>query len=213
MQNLQKEGFGGTQIASAIFNSGDLMLDAFRYFDEINKEETNAWGKEPYLLATIHRRQNIEEVAALAQIIEALNVLHAQVPVVCPLHPNTRQVLESNGIKCLFSLLPPQGYLPMQRLIRGAHSIITDSGGVQREAFFAQKPTLILMEKPFWPEVVLHGNALPVASRKEAILQQYENLEKLQKPFDSSLFGDGNAAGKIAEEIIRFAQSLKENLK
>lgn len=208
-ENLIKEGFNGSQILSKIINSGDLMLDAFRYFENAHlelKSNLKDLGlvKQQYVLTTLHRRQNIENVEALSNIIAALNAIHKEIHVVCPLHPNTQNILNRHGQQCDFQTIPPQGYLQMQQLLSKSKYVITDSGGLQREAFFAQKPVLILMEQPFWPEIVAHGNATASPSKMEAIYKSFVNLQKMNRVNDVSIFGNGDAAKIIVEEMIAF---------
>jgi UDP-GlcNAc3NAcA epimerase len=207
MQNLEKEGFTFGNIASQIINSGDLMLDAYHYYKQhcINRNilQNVPITKNKFVLATIHRKQNIDHPESLQHIVSALNEINKDIPVVCPLHPNTKQTLEKNGITCSFITLPPIGYFDMQHLLHFAQYVITDSGGLQREAFFAQKPTLILMEKPFWPEVMEHGCSINSLSIKEKIINNFADLKNLKKESDPSIFGTGNAAEIIIQTLIK----------
>lgn len=205
MENLRAEGYNGKQIRSEVVYSGDVMLDAFQLFSPLFSSRplppdihiTN----NLYILFTLHRRQNIEDVDTLRGIIEALNSIHAEIPVVCPIHPNTANVLKTKGIETNFITIPPVGYPEMQNLLNKSSYVITDSGGLQREAFFAKKPSLILMETPFWPEVIEHGCSVNCNGKPENILASFKRLKELKKDFNSSIFGDGNAAAIILQAL------------
>lgn len=212
VENLRKEGFSGDTIYSKIVNSGDLMLDAYdRYFDQfINRSES--FNHLPivqsnYLICTIHRKQNTDCSETLNNIIQALNEINKEIPVICPLHPNTKNQIALNNINCEFTILPPASYLDMQYLIHNSDYVITDSGGIQREAFFAEKPTLIVMETPFWPEVIEFGCVLNCIGEKQQILNSFSALKKKERLFDKSIFGNGHAAEIIANKIVDHLKS------
>ncbi len=214
MQHLKNEGFNGETIQSRVINSGDLMLDAFYYYSTKKQKATKQDEYSingDYILTTIHRKQNIEDSYLLSHIVEALNVLNKETPVICPLHPNTKQLLLANNIFPEFKIIPPQGYFALQRLLQKAKFVITDSGGLQREAFFAQKPLLILMEKPFWPEVLEHGTAICSSSYKYEILNHFQVLKKMKGQNNISIFGNGKAAAIIVDEIVSYHNNIKRN--
>jgi UDP-GlcNAc3NAcA epimerase len=203
---LKKEGFMKS-IPSKVIFSGDLMLDAYLYYKIHFGKSTkvlddNGLVKNQYLLATIHRRQNIEDLSTLQNIIFSLNQIHKHIPVVCPLHPNTKRVLENNAITCEFKTIPPQSYFAMQTLLQNSSHVITDSGGVQREAFFAKKPLVIIMERPFWPEVTKYGGAVYCSGRGNELQQAFEKIKGLTIKNRTSVFGKGNAATIISNELI-----------
>jgi UDP-GlcNAc3NAcA epimerase len=112
------------------------------------------------------------------------------------------------GLQVDFKLISPLGYLDMQNVLQHCKYVITDSGGLQREAFFANKPVLILMEKPFWPEVIESGNALCCSADQSEILSTFQKLQMKKKDNDISVFGRGNAAEIITRELIsRFSKN------
>lgn len=214
LQNLIKEGYGiSNVIPSYPLLSGDLMLDAYHYYFKrfvsrpLPSEALNI-SQEAYVVSTIHRRQNIEDATSLINIISALNEIHKEYKVICPLHPNTKNKIENCPVKPQFTIVPPLGYLNMQSLLHNCSYVITDSGGVQREAFFASKPVLILMDKPFWPEILENGNALNCSSDKKEITSAFEQLRKQKKKNDIAVFGNGNAAQIITAELINYFQNI-----
>ena len=214
MENLKNEGFETSQINSRIVFSGDLMLDVYNKFynqfhsrnEIINNLKLNKGG---YILFTLHRKQNLQQPGILREIIEALDAINKQIPIVCPMHPNTKKLLGENNIEYKFLSVPPLGYLDMQALLLHCKYVITDSGGLQREAFFAKKPSLVLMDKPFWPEVMEFGPSLNSTSQKEEIISSFKRLQTLQKDFEFNPFGEGNAAEIIINYLLNSNSSDK----
>jgi UDP-GlcNAc3NAcA epimerase len=207
MEHLKNEGFDSSQVNSKIFYSGDLMLDAYNKFYPQFSKLTGIIDQLPvqkheYILLTLHRKQNLEQPKILAEIIEAINEINRQIPVVCPLHPNTKKLLHEYKINYDFITIPPVGYLDMQSLLHNCKYVITDSGGLQREVFFAKKHALILMEKPFWPEVIEYGCALKSSSKKEDIVTSFAALLQIKRNFETGSFGSGNAAQIIINYLL-----------
>lgn len=151
--------------------------------------------RQPYILVTVHRAANTDDPAAMQEIARALNKL--EMPVIFPVHPRTRASLEHYNItwKHHIHLIEPIGYCEMLVLERSAYRILTDSGGVQKEAFFLGVPCVTLREETEWSETVDAGWNVLVGTRQEAILAAV-NLPKPQPP-EHNPFGDGNAAMRI----------------
>jgi UDP-GlcNAc3NAcA epimerase len=210
-ENLKKEGFGinpDSAIRSAVYNCGDLLLDASLLFrDRARERPALPFGptadRKPFILATIHRAENTEHKTSLQEIVKALDSIHAQTPVIFPMHPKTREAMRRFGITPHFTVTDPLGYLDMLALTQACRSVITDSGGLSREAFFCHKPTLVVMQNPFWPELFVHGNCLPSEAVAAGILAKLAALEAGQTPFHTGIFGDGHAAAKISGILIR----------
>jgi UDP-GlcNAc3NAcA epimerase len=123
-------------------------------------------------------------------------------PVVFPAHPRTRRLLEEYQIPVDFHLVSPLGYFDMLGVLNASRMVITDSGGLSREAFFFCKPTLVVMKNPFWPEIFLHGNCGQAPAQTEPIIEQANLLLRSDKPFEAGVFGDGHAARKISEILL-----------
>lgn len=214
MENLIREGYS----TARVFNTGDLMLDAAMLFKDKSREESVVLRDLPFagpsfVLVTIHRAENAEDPAVLGSIIQALNIIHKQEPVVFPLHPRTRQLIDTHHIPVDFITTPPLGYMDMLALVQACRYVITDSGGLSREAFFFSKPALVVMQHPFWPEIFVHGRCLQAAALCEDILQKFQGLkvgvttpvsgmDGAGGPFNSSIFGDGNAADNICDILL-----------
>jgi len=198
LNNLLAEGYGSSIPCKTIL-SGDLMLDAFL---KIAPGKISTQLPDEFILCTIHRAANLSDKNNLAHIIDALNQLHQQTAVVMPIHPHTQKKIESYGLAIEFIALPPVGYPQMKSLLQRAVFVITDSGGTSREAYFSNKPSLIIMNKPFWPEIIEAGCALQSIAHKNEILKNVQLLNNLPLHFNSAIFGNGNAA---AMETLRQA--------
>jgi len=160
-KNLQKEGID----ASTIHEVGDVMYDAANLFLEIAKIASNIHaklllGSRDYVLATIHRQENTDDEARLRNICVELARASKSIPVVLTLHPRTRQKIHDLGDASLLdgvTVIEPVGYLDMIQLERGASVIVTDSGGVQKEAYFSRVPCVTLRDETEWVELVKTG--------------------------------------------------------
>jgi UDP-GlcNAc3NAcA epimerase len=224
MENLLKEGFtagklsdgntGSRQagtirgaIAGQIYNTGDLMLDAALLFKNKAREQSSLLSDlglegKPFILATVHRAENLEDPKTLGEILKALHVLHKSMPVVFPVHPGTRQIIEQHQMSLQLLTVPPIGYLDMIALAQASQHVITDSGGLAREAFFFHKPSVIIMQNPFWPEIFEQGPSLQACADSEDILKKFRALGDNGKPFNTTIFGDGKAAEKISDILL-----------
>lgn len=195
-----------------IFNSGDVMLDATNYFS--SKAETkshilNEYDLQPgnYVLATIHRAENTDNKKRLYNILEALSDIATLVPVILPIHPRTRNILNQDKKLSTYSstlrLLPPVGYLDMLMLEKNAILIATDSGGVQKEAFFHRVPCVTLRNETEWVELVESGwNILASPDDKVGIIIKIKQFLNTRPSIEIQPFGKGDAADYIAKSII-----------
>lgn len=193
---LKREGFSGS-----IHLVGDPMYDAFCYYQAQLDGSELEWKDFYYM--TCHRQENTDDIEKLNQILQAMNCLDA--PTVYPVHPRNReraaQLCKENSYGNII-LMQPVSYKTSIALVNGAKRIVTDSGGLQREAFFAQKPCVTVFDYVAWPETMVNRcNQLAKPEREDI-------LSKLQTPvqFDSDYkpFGDGHSAEKIVENIILF---------
>ena len=203
--NLRHEGISPENIHQV----GDVMYDvALFYAAKAERTSTilTRLGLEQgsYVLATIHRAENTDAPARLRAIIEGLNEVARSMPVVLPLHPRTRTILDSadnlragNGML----LVEPVGYLDMVMLERGAAVIATDSGGVQKEAFFHSVPCVTLRDETEWVELIDMGwNRLAPPGQAEIAKTIRNAMDR--KGESGNPYGDGNAAQRIATTLI-----------
>jgi UDP-N-acetylglucosamine 2-epimerase len=205
VNNLKREG-----IENGVYLAGDVMLDSFRHFSEIAGRNSKivdelALNQGGYLLATVHRARNTDNEENLRSIIDAFINLGATI--VFPLHPRTEKYLKQYRLYDSFKkapnirLISPVGYLDSMMLTRNAKKVLTDSGGLQKEAYFSKVPCITLDEATGWPETVEDGWNILVGSDKAKIVQAAKDFEPKGKPRD--VFGDGRAAEKIAEIVLK----------
>jgi UDP-GlcNAc3NAcA epimerase len=202
--NLKDEG-----IIEGVHEVGDVMLDANLRLAPIARERSQALelaGVAPgtYALVTVHREANTRE-PALGRIVEALNALEE--PVVFPLHPRTAGAIESMGLRLAGHVhpRPPAGYLDFAALASQARVVLTDSGGVQKEAYWYEVPCVTLRENTEWVETVEAGWNHLVGTDPGAIVAA--SREASPGPEHPSLYGDGHAADLIADVICTIGPS------
>jgi UDP-GlcNAc3NAcA epimerase len=205
VQTLQQEKFDKT-IHSDIILTGDLMLDAFLKIKASHKKMVT---HEEYVVCTIHREANLSSKANLSNIIAALNKIDDKIPVVMPVHPHTQKKMEEHGIVPSFTLLPPLGYPDMKSLLLHSSNVITDSGGTSREAYFLQKKSLIIMDKPFWPEILEQQCSINTAAIESTIIEKFNQLPSLLSNFGTNIFGQGNAAENIRQHLSAYLSGLQ----
>ena len=145
VQNLQNEGIGKNSLSN-IVKCGDVMQDAAIFYSELaQKPELNL--PKQFILATIHRAENTDEPKRLTSIFNALSVISNEIPIILPLHPRTKKIISNSQLKTNNSQLifiDPVGYLEMIYLLQNCSLVMTDSGGLQKEAFFFEKPCVTL---------------------------------------------------------------------
>lgn len=207
VDNLQREGIAGKHVLAV----GDVMFDTAQYFyqraikSSAIRDELKL-GTEPYVLATIHRAENTDSPQRLQAIIAALSELSRKMPVVLPIHPRTRQAIHHQGIEfdARLRLIDPVGYLDMVMLEAGARTIVTDSGGVQKEAFFFKVPCITLRDETEWVELLQCGwNRLVPPTNSATIMAGIEQSlrDGAPKVWPTDLYGAGNAAELIVEHL------------
>jgi UDP-N-acetylglucosamine 2-epimerase len=207
---LAREG-----ITAGVHVVGDVMLDAQRAFAQAGEATgaRRALGLEAgsYVLATLHRAENTDDPAKLGSVLAALAEVAASTPVVLPLHPRTRARVDAAGLSeslAALTVVPPCGYLEMLDLEQGARLVITDSGGVQKEAYWARVPCLTLRTATEWPETVERGWNHLVGADRAAIVQIAERL--LSAPPSAAhepLYGDGRAAERVAQHLAELVEA------
>ncbi|MGZ8510480.1 MAG: UDP-N-acetyl glucosamine 2-epimerase [Chitinophagaceae bacterium] len=197
-QTMLAEGYS-TAINSRVVLSGDLMYDAFL---KIPQAEKKIVEDKNYIACTIHRVNNILSKKNLSAIVEALNNIHKEMAVVMPVHPHTKKRMEEYGLHPAFKTINPLGYPEMKTLLGNSSYIITDSGGAAREAFFYRKKSVVVMDKPFWPEIINASCSLNSAPEAVLLQKAFNQLPSLPANFRTPLFGSGDAAGIITKDIL-----------
>lgn len=216
VDNLEKEG-----IRQGVINTGDIMYDTvLRNIDfaeakyshdkwieelEMNNDISIGFGEKEYYLATVHRAENTDNVEKLTDIFKVFTKLDK--PVILPLHPRTKKLIEDLDFNLdNIIIVKPVGYLLMLFLTSKAYMVITDSGGLQKEAYFLKTPCTTLRDQTEWVETLVNEwnvlSDIDIETMKEKIERK---LNCLQYPQPEN-FGDGKAAKKICEAVINGGQ-------
>jgi UDP-GlcNAc3NAcA epimerase len=211
VENLRKEG-----ITRGVERVGDVMYDAALQLAGLAKRRSTVLARlelrpAAYVLATVHRAENTDERARLDNIIHAFGELAGEIEVVLPLHPRTRKILEQSGFSAPRGLkvVEPVGFLDMLMLEQNARLIATDSGGVQKEAYFYGVPCVTLRDETEWVELVECGaNQLaPPSNRRRVVQALRHGLSRGRLAEDRPKFyGEGRTAERIAEVLAQCAR-------
>jgi len=203
MENLKREGF--EYFPCKMLHVGDVMQDAaIFYSSRAQKPQTEI--PDDFILATVHRAENTDNFAKLINIFNALEELAKQYGVVLPLHPRTKQKLQQilyDFKRSAITFIEPVGYLEMIYLLKNCKLVMTDSGGLQKEAYFFRKPALTLRQETEWVELVQHGFNKITRNDKLQIIENAEiMLAKTDFNFNLNLYGEGKAGKMIVEAIL-----------
>lgn len=229
VKNLKNEGFAldekewATIDQPIVYGCGDIMFDNSLHFSALSEKQSNILEQfqlveNQFVLVTIHRNANTDDAKNLNSIFSALIALHKQtkLDVILPLHPRTKKMMEqllSPEIQAELAqldriqVIPPAGFLDIIALEKNARLIVTDSGGLQKEAFFFKKPCVILRPETEWVEIVENGNARIADADFDRILNASNELLAKSDFTFPPLFGDGKAAEFIVGKIIEKLRS------
>lgn len=203
-ENLIKEGFN--DINCKVILSGDIMLDVMNYFTEkIKKNNITYKGvpKNNFILCTLHRQSLVQSPEKLREVIKALNEINNQTQILLPAHPRLKKAIDDLDVKINFKIIKPVGYLDMIGLLKHCTSVITDSGGLQKEAFFCKKICVTIRDNTEWTELVDAGvNFIAGDSSGEKIKATYKKAINTKGNFEKKFYGNGNTAEIIIENII-----------
>lgn len=206
-KNLIQEGYGANIIKSKVIKSGDVMYDLFLDFQKNQKTKfsfRNKIIKNKYIICTIHRESNTNNINNLKNIISALNEINKKNPIILIAHPRTKKKILGKKILCNFTIYNPVDYQKMMSYLFGCKFVITDSGGLVREGYFAKKKSLFILDNPVWPEIIEQKYCLNVSPDKSKILKAYKKLSKPAKKYKKNIFGDGKASSFIVSQISKF---------
>ena len=204
LNNLEREGF--STFDCKIFKSGDVMQDAAIMFSQFAVSPKIKIPKE-FILCTIHRQENTDDRTNLASLLAALDVISQDKQIILPLHPRTqKKIIEFDLISKInenIVIIDPVGYLEMLYLIRHCALVITDSGGLQKEAFFFHKLCLTLRNETEWIELVDNGFNIICGSDFNSIIENYSKIKDFSPDFNLNLYGVGTASKIIVESITK----------
>ena len=203
VENLEHEGF--KNFDCKIVKSGDVMLDGAMFYKDFSiKPKIDV--QDNFILCTIHRAENTDDVTRLKNIFETLDLIAKERQVILPLHPRTRKTLEHSSINTSrLTLVDPVGYLEMVWLIDHCSFVMTDSGGLQKEAYFFKKYCITLRDETEWSELVHVGMNILVGADKNKILDAFEKVKNFrQKELLSDFYGNGMASHTIVQALLDY---------
>jgi UDP-GlcNAc3NAcA epimerase len=208
VQNLKNEGFPfklSTNNKQLITNVGDVMQDGAIFYKDLAVKPTFEIKKD-FILCTIHRAENTDDEDRLKSIFEALNEIAKDKQIILPLHPRTKKIIENLKLNTEnLTMIDPVGYLEMVWLIDNCELVMTDSGGLQKEAYFFFKPCITLRDETEWVELVDIGANVLVGANKDKIIDAYKNHQSPTISHQSlNLYGGGKASETIIKTLLEY---------
>lgn len=221
LRNLLKEGIkdGRTRIVK---NVGDVMYDSILYYSKLAEKKSGILKKlsfftpnstlstPNYYLATLHRAENTDDPKRLKSILRALNEIGENTPIVLPLHPRTKKMIETYHLFSKFKsikFIEPVSYLDMLKLEKNAKAILTDSGGVQKEAYWLRVPCFTLRDETEWTETIKSGWNVLAGAETERIMEEIKRGMRQKRSSGAiRLFGDGKACENIVKVLMRYTE-------
>lgn len=202
VQNLKNEGMPAR--GEMVFQLGDVMLDAFNLFKDFSYRPVGFNAADEFLLVTIHRAENTDDKEKLSEIIEGINVLASRHRVIFPIHPRTKEKIIQYGLDVEVNVIDPVGYFEMLWLLTHSNLVVTDSGGLQKEAFFAGKPCVTVRDQTEWVELLDAGVNILASADAEDINTKVSMMLNKIIPNVGPLYGGGEASHLICNELSRW---------
>jgi UDP-GlcNAc3NAcA epimerase len=226
VKNLINEGFmtssdqrSTSNDQPSVVKTGDVMQDAALFYSAFSAQKSSIIKEleleaRDFMLCTIHRAENTDDPARLRNVFEALVEIARNTPIVLPLHPRTRKILDSvisstgysvgalsSAVNKQLIIIEPVGYFDMIELLKRTKLVMTDSGGLQKEAYFFCKPCVTLRDETEWVELVENGYNCLAGASKELILESAERMTRRELLPASELYGDGRASMKVIHAL------------
>ncbi|MFT5876452.1 MAG: UDP-GlcNAc3NAcA epimerase [Salibacteraceae bacterium] len=199
--NLKNEGFDKKNID--IIECGDIMYDSALFYKSLMHEPKNYDLPKEFVLATIHRQENTDDEERLKKIIETLNELsNTGNPVVMPIHPRTRAIIEQNNLSIEFKVIDPVGYLEMVYLLENCKYVVTDSGGLQKEAYFFEKRCFTYRDSTEWTELLKMGVNTLLNFEDSNMVQTINKEMETSNTFVAGVYGTGNTSEMILRNLL-----------
>jgi UDP-GlcNAc3NAcA epimerase len=204
VNNLVNEGIEAWKTGATAVLTGDVMQDGAMFYRRLAQPPSDLAMSADFVLVTIHRAENTDDPARLANIFSALGEITRHRQVIIPLHPRTRKILEAGDYATdKLTIIDPVGYLSMVWLIEHCSLVMTDSGGLQKEAFFFAKPCITLRDETEWVELIDAGVNVLAGADKSRIIEAFERTVQIGVKIPKlELYGGGKASYRIVEELI-----------
>jgi UDP-GlcNAc3NAcA epimerase len=208
VENLSAEG-----LKNGVYQVGDVMYDVALFYQERAQKNSHTLSSlgltsKNFALATCHRAENTDDPQRLVSILEAFSQIAKDLPLVLPLHPRTKKLITENNLSSFLDsiiITDPLPFLDMIVLEQGAKIILTDSGGVQKEAFFYNTPCITLRDETEWVETVSLGMNQLVGANTKAIIQAVEKVKMdLNQAVQQHPYGNGDASQAICQHLLKY---------
>lgn len=209
IKNLENEGFENLPIQ--IENFGDIMKDAVSYYSEFSQEKSEiikelGLSENDFVLATIHRQENTDNLEKLKGIFEGLSEIHKSKQVVIPIHPRTKNILDKHNLQFPLTFIEPVGYFDMLELLKKSSLVVTDSGGLQKEAYFNKKYCIVAREQTEWVELIENNFAVLVGANQVKMQEAFQKFSRAKHDFSMNLYGS-----EVGEKIHKSILNLVTN--
>lgn len=209
-ENLNKEGF--SNFDNSIYNVGDIMQDVAFLYEKQSDQSSNILNdsnikKNEYYLCTLHRAENTDNKQRLKSIIKGLNNISSGYKVILPIHPRTKRLISKFKLSENIKIIQPVGYLDIIQLIKNSRLVITDSGGLQKEAYFFNKFCVTTRDQTEWIELVSNGYNKIVGADSKKIVECVKYFESITFTKKTELYGGGFATKKIVSNMIKHFSS------
>lgn len=202
VDNLKNEGVENWRTNNKVSLVGDVMQDGALFYKDLAEKPPNLPVSNKFLLCTIHRAENTDDLTRLGQIVSALNEIALTKEVIIPVHPRTKKILQAGDYDTdNLTLIDPVGYLNMVWLIDHCELVMTDSGGLQKEAFFFNKPCITMRDETEWGELIDCNCNILVGADNNKILEAY-HFHTFSNDFNPDLYGAGEASGRIVKILL-----------
>ena len=208
ISNLHNEGIRDGIIK--VVKNGDVMQDAAMYYAKRSALKSTILNRlelrnNNFVLATLHRQENTDDVAKLASIINAFNDIAREEELIVPLHPRTRKIIERENINTSFSTIDPVGYFDMLELLKNCKMVLTDSGGLQKEAYFFNKYCITLRNETEWVELIQNGYNQLAGADTGLILELFQKFSNSKFDKHIELYGGGKASEIISKTLAEIS--------
>ncbi len=201
LENLKNEGFDNYPCKR--YNVGDIQKEVIQYYGSISSSKSDIINrlniKQSFALATINRQDYFNDLSKLKEIVKALNLINREQQVIVPLHQSRFRYFREANIEPTFKVIPFLNYFDMVELMKSCNIVLTDSGTVQREAFYLGKCSVMLRHETEWVELIQNGYSMLGSVDSEFILIAYSEMINRKPDFTADVYGKGKASERIAE--------------